>query len=454
MHSGLQRLARTAALAVAAAAVAAAPAVAQNASAPALAVGAGGTAHMAWIQAASDGSYVQERRRAPAGALTPKQWISLSETMAEAPRIGSDTAGNAIIAWTEYVPATNSTTGILTRRRAADGSLGPVQRVRPATGVRHKFDMAVNGAGDAVYAWTLATGTNSSVVQYRRRSKSGTMSATRTVSPTTGRVEAPRVTIDSSGTAVVAWVHTSPDGSNATVQARSVTATGGVGALQTIAASAATSSPYIADARDTYDVATAPDGRTAFAWKQPAGSGSNVNSRVRAADGTLSAAQPLTSSGSAFDPIVAIAPTGKVMYAWTTDKGTDPTVNARGRSPEGTLGATFTVEDGYQLSGLDVALDPKENAVFLSYSDRSGTGDFRLRVRRRTPTGVLSPSQDVSTPQAGVPTSGKLGVDANGYAVMMWEQYIDDGTSQSGRRVFARRQTPTGELSDIQTVSR
>lgn len=435
---------------VAAALVAAAvPATAlAGSSDPALAVGSAGTAHMAWVSDQEDGGYVQERRRSPGGIFTPRQYVSLSDTVSWMPAIGSDSQGNAVLAWEDYVPGTTSTAGLLTRRRGTDGSLGPIQRIRPATSYRFTFDMAVNGAGDAVYAWTLKSG-GATVVQVRRRLANGTLSATKTVSPTTGGIEwAPQVTLDGAGNAVVAWLYRGS--SSFALQARTSKRDGTLGPLQTVATAVRQPFPGADDPVAPFDMATRADGRTAFAWERPTQGGNQILSRLRAPDGTLAATQALTTATtSSFQPTVALAPTGRAVFGWVRDGAA---FQARARTDEGALGAVFTVDTGSVVDEGDVEIDANGNAVFVSVGYDSAQDAYVLHTSRRTSAGVMSARQDVSAMEAGYPRTPQLGLDGSGNATIMWAQNVatDAGNASA---IFVRRRTTTGELSEIQRAA-
>ncbi|MBI1737372.1 MAG: hypothetical protein HYR51_19540 [Candidatus Rokubacteria bacterium] len=63
----------------------------------------------------------QTRTRAPTGELTPVQTVARADLIAVV-RVAAGAAGNAVFVWSE-------SPGLAARRRSADGTLGPVDRL-------------------------------------------------------------------------------------------------------------------------------------------------------------------------------------------------------------------------------------------------------------------------------------------------------------------------------------
>ncbi|HEX8102372.1 MAG TPA: hypothetical protein VF533_07165 [Solirubrobacteraceae bacterium] len=413
-------------------ALVAAPAVAQAAQFPAVAVGPAGTAHAAWLQSDGRANLVQERRRAPDGLLTDAQYVSAAGRSASPPRIGSDRNGTAIIAW---AASDGSANAILSRRRAPDGTLGPVQRISAAGINAYDPDVAVDPDGNAVYIWQSLDG-SSSTVQVRRRTAAGVLGSIQTVSAA-GGVSSPRVGLDTAGNAVLAWMRLGADASYAVLQTRSRSAGGTLGPTQTLT-----------DRCEEYDLAVASNGRAAFSWVYPQQFTYAILGRRREASGTLNPIQTISPVGtSSFYPTVAIDPSGRVVFAWErTDRG--QIIEGRVRRADGTLGNRFDLDEGYSSRSPEAAVDDDGNATFTWASDSLGdSGVQHIRARRRTAAGALSPLVTISSESSSFNQLPHLGLDANGNAVFVWEEH--DGEAASAK---IRRRTAGGTLGTVRTL--
>lgn len=409
------------------------PAAAGAADSPAIAVGAGGTAHLAWHQVDGRSGLVQERRRAADGTLTEAQYVSNAGRGAEDVRIGADRSGNAIMAW---IASDGAVHAVFTRRRAADGGLGPVQRISPAGIGAGGAQLAVDASGNAVYAWLDDRGT----IRVRRRAADGTLSPVQAVSGTGGIAYRPQLGIDAAGNALIVWVRLGQSDSAGTLYLRRRAVDGTLGPLQTLATAASAA----------YDLAVAGDGRAAVTWEYPRGSDTLIRGRTRAANGTLNPAQTLSPADRrSFTPSVAIDPSGRALFTWLRFEPFPETYDVEGRvrSAAGALGNRFFLGSGYSSADPRVEVDVNGNALFAWATDAFAAGGaHRIQARRRTPAGAMSATQDISTPDANA-LDPALGFDANGAAVIAWTEH---GSSET---VHARRRTALGELSPIAKLS-
>jgi hypothetical protein len=128
----------------------------------------------------------------------------------------------------------------------------------------------------------------------------------------------PRVAVDAAGNAVFAWARS--DGTNLRAQARARSAAGVLSPVQTLSAAGDDSSEP--------EVGVDASGNAMFVWERvvetPNGTTGLVHARARSAAGTLGAVRTLASSPEDGTwPIVAVNPDGDVVFAWSADDGTN-----------------------------------------------------------------------------------------------------------------------------------
>jgi hypothetical protein len=214
---------------------------------PQIAVNRGGQAVVTWdgFVPTTPGCCrrVQARTRSAAGALGPLQVVSPSPNRSQdvtSPQVGVDATGNAVFTWEFIQRGFRDESEIVARALSAAGVLGPVKFLSPphgSGGGGFQPQVAVDGAGDALFAWTFV---NDYVapewVQARARSAAGAFSPVRTLSPRQGEINAlgPQVGIDGAGNGVFTWIQDAPTGTDLSIKARTRSATGAVGPLETL----------------------------------------------------------------------------------------------------------------------------------------------------------------------------------------------------------------------------
>jgi hypothetical protein len=208
-------------------------------------------------------------------------------------------------------------------------------------------------------------------VQARRRSAAGALSATYTLSGAGYNSGAPQVAMDADGNALAVWSRF--DGSNHRVNARTSSAGGALGPIQTlIDAQEAASGPQVEmNAR----------GKAVVVWSRYVGANLRVQARARTASGALAAIQTLSApSQSADSPQVAIDPNGSAVVVWRRFDGAHHRIQVRARSASGALSATQTLSArGQSVDSPQVAVDPDGNAVVVWR--RFDRADYRIQVR-------------------------------------------------------------------------
>lgn len=404
----------------AAAAVGAAPAQASVDSL--VAAGPGGTAQFAWGQGVPGQAHT--RALSSGGVLGDTQVVSPANKGAYAAAIGTDSDGDAVVAWMEG----NFTWVLRARTVRADGGLSPAQTLSPTGATAPK--VAVEADGDAVFTWTKQT--SPTVVQARRRAADGTLGPILTLSYAAANAQDPDVAVAADGTATVAWLRRTA-ANNFYVQTRTIAPGGALGEVKNLT--------------PTTESATAPQvhvsgaGTALIAWVR--GANGPVVYRVRTAAGTLG--NPVTVTGSMPPGVPAAASgmslrtgsnaAGRTAFTWTEFNGLFSTTKGRIRAANGTLGPIFDVSATGQ-SPAAVALDPDGNATFAwTGPHEAGMG---VQSRRRSAAGSFGPARFLSAP-ATFAELPHVVVDGGGKATVAWRESVD------GMR--ARTVTPGGTLS-------
>jgi hypothetical protein len=393
---------------------------------------------------------IQARARSTDGTLSAVQTLSeRGQNAAVDPEVAVDQSGDAVFVWRRRDGTTdcNGYPGCLraqTRTRFASGALSPIQTVSPPGQHSYEPHVGVDQSGNAVFVWRgwdPATCGTCFHILARARSVAGTLSATETLSG--GVATAPQVAVDQSGDAVFAWM--GYDGTTDCgafgcyrVQTRFRSAAGTLTSLQNI-------SPAGKKGANSPQLGVDQSGNAVFAWRRPdattdcSGSGCQlVQTRARAAAGTLSAVQTLSSPGqNAAYPDLAVDQGGDAVFAWRRpDATTDcfgsgcQRVQTRARTASGLLSTIQNLSQAGEPTDYPphVGIDQSANAVFVWLSIDGTTdcgGNYCVRARARSAAGVLSAIQTVSATgqDASVP---QVAVDPGGSAIAVWERF--DGT--------------------------
>lgn len=185
------------------------PAFAGHALGIQVAMDPGGNAIVAWAEQDAMGRYDIRARRYVASTNT---WApsTLLETgnagSAEAPVIGMDSAGNAIVAW-QQADAGGINSVWVNRFDAATGAwLGAVE-VDGTTSEAEQPRLAVEPAGNAVLLWLQENGTHTELMSKRYAAGTGSWGIPVPVENIGGRATQPVIAINASGKAVVGWRH-------------------------------------------------------------------------------------------------------------------------------------------------------------------------------------------------------------------------------------------------------
>jgi hypothetical protein len=377
-----------------------------------------------FVYALGDGR-VQARKYTSGGALAGTSTLTprptnpaVSPPGADVPAVGVNDAGDSAYAWlTENQAKTRFI--LLARTRSASGVLGPLQTIAEVGNVDWKIEtpeVAVDGDGDAVVAWTeLATLGGRGEIKGRALSKTGLLGTTQTISSTqqVATAKLGKVEMQPDGDAVFAWEHSTPN-LEGQVQTRILRPTGTLTPIR-----------EISGFDSTYpDFAMAPDGDMIFAWQHAdafAG-GHNIQARRMSEAGTLGRTFNLSPrGGEASAAEIALNAGGAAAVAYASKDAVSGKTTIKGR----TLSATDQLGQTHSLSGSSVE-DPTDPQIGISSAGRivfgwlhhTATAD-RLQSKTLTPTGSLSPLRSVaSAPNLLGP---RLAVAASGQAAAVWQ---------------------------------
>ena len=374
----------------------------------------GGNAVYAWSSSdmTTGVTQVQARTRSARGRLGPI--VALSDPAADAfdVRVAVNDGGAAIFSWLEVDAATRGL-GLKTRSRSARGVLGPVADVsEPGTDVgEHR--VAISGAGAAVVTWTtfdLASG--SLRAKARSRSAAGGLGTVFDLADPALDSFGPQVAIDGDGDAMFAWTQGDPATGRTRVQARSRSAGGALGPVANLSDGARNEGEA--------KVAVDRDGDAVFDWLVlDASFRASVQARSRSRKGTFGPVVALSDpADDAWDSVVAVDDDGDAVFTWWIVGRTGARVEARSRSARGAIGPRITLsdaaDDGFEPQ---VAVDGDGDALFTWLAfDRDGV---RVQARSRSSRGALGPLTDLSRPAEDA-FAAKVAVGDDGDAAFGW----------------------------------
>lgn len=326
---------------------------------------------------------VRARRRSVDGSVGAEQSISPGNVDHFAAAM--DPKGNAVFVWSRPV---GGKMVVETRRRSVSGALSAIQRLSsasPAYGAERPR-VGVDAAGNAVAAWVLLSPT--SVVQVRRRAVDGTLGPIQNLTTTTASAVDPQIGVDAAGNAVVAFRRLQTEGY--VVQARRRSAAGGLSEIQTFSSPGATQP----------QVAVSPDAGAVVAWLQTHGAYARLYASRRPPGGSWTSGQNIAGDDAIVDDYrVGLDADGDAVLAWAHGRDDAQVIDIRRRSAAGVLSSIETLtppghvaEAGY--FELDLAVEPGGGAVANWTAPVAGAN--QVHARRRAPTGELSPVQQIS----------------------------------------------------------
>jgi hypothetical protein len=399
-----------------------------NACNPQVAIDANGDAVFTWDRFLPDldESRIEARRRSADGVFGPIQVVS-GHGRTEAPRLAIDAAGNAIIAWTLATIAGDvlGPEHAQFRTLSAAGALGPIENltnVLPAESVR----VAMNARGDAIFAWRRYNRfTGRGAIETRTRSRAGALGPIQRLPLAGTNTQAPEVAINGRGEAVFTWVRLF-DGDDL-VQARQRSA----GALGVVHLNLGTG-PFLAP-----QAGIDADGNAIIAWN----ASTRAEMRTLSATDALGPRQPISPQGTFPGSLnqMAMNAAGDAVFAFTQADATVPFTRrayARVRSATGVFGAIQRVSaDDENSQQVAAGIDARSRTLFSWTVSNPFQG---IGARRRSAIGTLSRVKTLARSDTGAATQPRVAMNARGQAVMAWCETDDEDIS----RVFGATFSP------------
>lgn len=396
-----------------------------------VAAGPNKTAQFAWIGDEAPG-IVQTRRMTASGTLGIRQAMSPELPAAGGQSIGVDAGGNAVVAWRS---GTGAEQRVRIRRRLATGALSSPQALSPAGVFVNSYAMDVEPDGDAVVVWNRQLN-GKYVIQARRRSATGVLSPTYTLSYAGANAAHPDVEVTPDGVATVAWQLETSSPATTWVQTRTLQEDGDLDRIQTLSTHPTSAPVFPRVAVTDSNVATIAWVRSDTVEGEDPLVGTGYY-RTRALDGTLGPRVTLATTIAFGAVVVAGNAAGRTAFAWLDYQGGVHDTKARIREPGGPLHPVFDIGTGPQSSPPAAALDPEGNVTF-AWKEGAGDGEANV-VRRRSVAGAWGARRVVSQSTSGV-EAPHLAVDADGKATAVWAEPVA-GT------YWARTVKPEGTMS-------
>jgi hypothetical protein len=309
-------------------------------------------------------------------------------------------------------------------------------------------NVAVNAAGDSVYAWLTSNNAGTrSIIQGRTLSRTGVLGPVRTfadIGQSQGEIDLPpAVAVDADGDAIVAWTQEALVAERGTVTARALSKTGTLGSAQTISS---TDSGSLAE---FVQVGMRPNGDALFVWQYSRTNlEGQVQMRTRTAAGNLTQIRNVSRLESTL-PEFDMSPDGDAIVAWLY---ADPfagglSVQTRRISATGTLGAIKSLSPrGGEAHEVDVALNDAGTAAAIWTIKNPVSGKDQMKGRTLSSTDALGKVHDLVPNALDSPTDPQVGISSAGQAVFAWQFHA------SNDRVQSKTLTPTGTLSTTKTV--
>ena len=369
--------------------------------------------------------------------------VALSGVVVNAGKVVNDANGDSIAVWSQYDGARWR---VQVRQISAAGDLGPVRTLSAAAEKAVYPQIAGDGDGGAIVAWSQPNGV-SVPLKARRISASGKLGALKTLSrgPRTAR---PRVASDGNGNAIVVWSQARHGTSR--IKAREISSTGALGRVRMLSGGR----------HNSKDPAIASDARgdAVAVWSQRGTVNSHITTlsglvkgRRIQADGELGSVKTLSRPGHAAGFAEAAGDRrGDVVAVWSQldAEGKRGYIKARRISPAGALGRVKTLGAG-NSDGPQIASDARGDAtvVWDTFPLHGTRGS--VQARQMSAAGALGPLQTLSAP-GGSSAVPQVAIDAAGNATAVWQHY---DSPNGDDQVQTRQLSAAGTLGPLQTIS-
>jgi hypothetical protein len=368
-------------------------------------------------------------------AFSPPVYLSPAGQDASGPQVVTDAAGGAVALWRRF---DGSNTGIQARTISAAGVLGQVKTLAAPDPLIIYPEIASDAHGGAIAVWAHFGGTNYRV-QARRISAAGVLGPVMNLSAAgedAGAAGAPQIASDADGNAIVVWGR--GDGTNARLQARTISAAGALGPVKTIAAAGAG------------QVATDAAGDAVALWQHFDGTNYRIQARTISAAGALGQVKTLSAAGrDAYTPDIASDGDGGAVAVWQRSDGTNFRIQARTISAAGALGQLKTLDLAGRNSYMpQIASDADGDAVAVWYHAGPNYSSYHVQVRMISAAGALGPLKTISA--ASTPSfAPQIASDATGNAIAVWSLHA----GYLNFRIQARAISAAGALGQVMNLS-
>lgn len=369
----------------------------------------GGDAVAVW-QSTGVQTTIMAAERSAGGVFSAPQTLSDPSAYSMSPDVASDTQGDAVAVW---LHSDGVNMRVQAAYRPAGGSFGAPQTLSAVGYEARQPRVAMNGSGNAVIVWSLASGLTEKL-QAASAGPGGTFGEPVDLTVFTTVASVPQVALDAHGDAIAVW--DGWDGSNIRIEDAVRPAGTVFGSPRFLSQSG-----YNAD---TPQVAFDSAGDALAVWRFDGSPASTVQADYRPAGGEFDAAQTVSapSSQPAQAPQVAFDGQSDGVVAWQQSDGSELRVDASVRSPgsAGAFAAQSTLDPGGQEAYEPQIAGDGRSATIVSWKTFNGiTNTAQAAVR---PAGaVFAPAVTVSPtgPQEGIP---EVGVDAQGNGIAVFSR--------------------------------
>lgn len=411
-----------------------------------------GSVVVAW----QDGDRIFARRVTADGTRGPARRLGTGADLAAGPQIAVDPSGAAVVVW--HGPRYS----VHARRMDRRGKLGPLRRLAPgyAPGPYNTPEarVAVDAAGVATIVWPHVVTESiepkgarivTATVHARRLSPGDRLGPTVDLPTGDGANTSPRIAVDGSGRAIVAWVLET--GSGYAIRATRIERNGSMVPAREIVGPQ-TYWPGVAP-----ELAVSAAGEAVFAWIAMENDGNAVMMRRMGAGGELRQTLSLATGGLLYFPRVALDAYRRVTVVWRDATFSD-LIRARQISSDDAVGPSLTlsVAASAETSGPDVAIDRTGSAttVWAETLHRQTAEGYAvtgvlMRARRIATDGRLEPIDKLASVDAAYGSGPRI-VEGRGILTATWptRQLRRAGQSQRSAIEIARRVSscPTSQL--------
>ena len=372
---------------------------------------------------------------ASTGRWSTALMIESGSGTADDPQIAMDATGNAIVVW-EQLDSVSGFYGVWAIRYDAAAQVWGTSTLIGSNNIGDAGDpqIAIDAAGRATAVWYQqrnVLGTIRQNIRAARYTVSGGWSAAETIDNANGDARGPKVAMDATGNAMVVW--TQFDSISGFYDAwvnrydyDILTATGSWGTAELIEGNDG-------DVNGA-EIAISATGNAFAVWQQlDANTGLLNVHAVRYEAGAWGTAVTIeASTNNAYEPHVAMDSAGNALVVWEQSDGTR---NAIWASRYDVVSRAFSVPTSIVADLVNNAEDPRvvlnaSGDAIAVWEQDNGTGGIGVEVEdiwaNRLTAGVWGTAERIET-GGGDAYDPRIGMDANGNAIVVWEQ--DDSST-------------------------